>query len=291
VTWTAANDLDHDALHDSWERTSAAAPPSAVDPSGDSDGDGTPNWQEYFFGTLGDDGPALNLCPLPDGRVVACVNGKAADPLFFPGLQRYYTLLHKDALRAEGGSVETIWHEDFALADGTTNDSGATAWTLEDESGKASVSSGTLRFDTGIDGEAVWSSETLPVNWTNVEVGVEWRSDVSGSESGYMRLFYALNGGPETLLLERMNGFNDDAVETVTVPVPPCQTLCLILRGNTAKRIAYNADNIKLLHRAGSEWPAVPGVSNILVTTDRLIEYTNNTPAKTGFYRLKTRLE
>jgi len=49
--------------------------------------------------------------------------------------------------------------------------------------------------------------------------------------------------------------------------------------------------NVKLLHRVGPEWPGIPVVSNVLVTTDRLIEYTNNTPAKTGFYRLKTKLE
>jgi hypothetical protein len=35
----------------------------------------------------------------------------------------------------------------------------------------------------------------------------------------------------------------------------------------------------------------VPSVSNVLVTTDRLIEYTNSTPAKTGFYRVKATLE
>ena len=50
-------------------------------------------------------------------------------------------------------------------------------------------------------------------------------------------------------------------------------------------------DNIRVWGVKNPDWPAVPGVSNILVTTDRMIEYTNNTPAKTGFYRLKTKLE
>ena len=59
----------------------------------------------------------------------------------------------------------------------------------------------------------------------------------------------------------------------------------------TTKNIAYSVHNVKLLHRVGPEWPGIPVVSNVLVTTDRLIEYTNNTPAKTGFYRLKTKLE
>jgi len=53
----------------------------------------------------------------------------------------------------------------------------------------------------------------------------------------------------------------------------------------------YAFDNVTVTHHARPDWPAVPEVSDVLVTTDRLIEYTNNTPAKTGFYRLKTRLE
>lgn len=77
----------------------------------------------------------------------------------------------------------------------------------------------------------------------------------------------------------------------MTASVPPCRTVQFVLRVNTSKRIAYNADNIKLIHRAGAEWPVIPAISNILVDTDRALEYTNNTPAKTGFYRLKTRLE
>jgi len=50
-------------------------------------------------------------------------------------------------------------------------------------------------------------------------------------------------------------------------------------------------DNIRVWGVKNPDWPAVPGVSNILVTTDRMIEYTNNTPAACGFYRVRARLE
>jgi len=236
VTWTAAEDLDRDGLPDSWERASADVPPSTVIPEGDSDGDGLPNWQEYLFGTLGDDGPVLSLRPLPDGRVVACIDGKAADPLFFPGLQRYYTLMHQGTLPTGAtGTVSTLWHEDFALADGTTSDSGETAWTIAGAATVAlCVTNGHFRCEN-TDGEIVWRSEPIRTDWSDTGVSIDlqsWGKNLTSAT--YIKVLYSASGGPEKLLIERRDNFSDNVWQTASAFGALGDTIEIVIRVNAA---------------------------------------------------------
>jgi len=294
VTWTEDPDLDRDGIPDTWERVAANAPASEQAPGGDADGDGVLNYEEYFMGDAAADSgeePLLSLETRPNGKVVACVNARATDPFYFPGMNRYYTLMHREALPTSGGTTETLWHEDFNLPDGTTNDTGESAWTLWDDTGNPCVRSGRFSFKGRMSSHATWRSEWIDIGWKRVDVSLDIRSE--SVKDGDISVRYAVNGGSEQELVRHTGGFNSNAVETVRIRGLVCETLRLVVRAKAynSHNLGYTVDNVKVTHTVGPEWPAVPGVSNVLVTTDRMIEHTNDTPAKTGFYRLKTRLE
>ncbi len=101
------------------------------------------------------------------------------------------------------------WLEDFTLANGTTVDNGATAWSIS--SGTTSVNSaqvnGNLFEVTGAnDGEVIWTSQVINIStFTN---GVD--AKVSLAETGALEntdsinVFYSINGG--TLTAFPING-------------------------------------------------------------------------------------
>jgi len=297
VAWVDVRDLDRDGLPDCWERSAARRPAGECDIAGDEDNDGAANWREYFFGTAADDPgdkSALSLRTLPDGRVVAVIDGKAACGPGYEGLNRYYTLGRLDTL--PGGTVDatqTVWVEDFSLPDGTTTDAGTTAWTVDGTAGGLlCVTNGSFWCEKTT-GEVAWISEPIAVAWTKVSITADIASDGKALDStDYIRVFYSLNGGMEQLIGERYDNFNGNNPVTLSVDGLLAESLQIIVRVR-CDRIGerYRFDNVKVSRQTRAAWPAVPAVSNVLVETDRIIEYTNNTPAKTGFYRLKTKLE
>jgi len=298
IVWSSESaNLDSDGLPDAWERIAGGSAPTGLDPEGDNDGDGIPNWQEYLLGSDADTAnallPMLSLHTLVDGRIVARIDGRAADPLFHPGQDRYYTLLHQDAMPAGTGTVSTMWNETFAgLPNGANEDTGDTAWTASTPGvGQIFyVTNGVFQSEnTG--GEKVWRSETLHLGWKEASVSVRLRSSGKLDSTDYIKVRYRIDGGPEEKIAEKFDNFNGDSWLTVSRDGIRGETLQIVVRANSAGGERYFFDDVKISNPVRPYWPAVPSVSNTLVTTDRVIEYTNDTPARTGFYRLRAVLK
>jgi len=102
----------------------------------------------------------------------------------------------------------TIWLEDFNdLADGTQEDLGPTAWTIDTTAcnfgpiGSFEVSSSAFQ---GIDtqGEGRWYSEVIDITgYIDVKITVDlFMYALFAGDDDYVRAYYSLNGGPGTLL-------------------------------------------------------------------------------------------
>lgn len=103
----------------------------------------------------------------------------------------------------------------------------------------------------------------------------------------YIRFSCRINGGPEQSIAEKYDNFNEDSWLTVSKGGLRGETLQLIIATKSDAGERHFFDDIKITTPVGPEWPVVPSALNILVATDRVIEYTNSAPAKTGFYRLR----
>ena len=302
ILWTDKPSLDDDPLPDRWERAAFAAAPSGVDPAADTDGDGAINFEEYVAGTDATDSNSvlrLRVRPAPSGRIAVGFDGRAAAGVGYEGMVRRYSLESVEALCSQGGATNSdtngLWLEDFDLPDGTARDTNETAWATMKERGTFEVSAGRFMAAGTVKNwlEAKWASDVIPIGGQRVDLSVDIRSEGNKLDStDYIKVFYSLDSGPEILIAERYDDFNGGAWETVGVKGLMGWTVRIIVRQrSTDTSEVHFWDNVRVSHTTAAEWPAVPGFSNVLVSTDQEVEYTNNTPAKTGFYRLKTKLE
>jgi len=294
VQWTDQSDLDGDLVPDYVERSAGC--PGTWSPADDPDGDGDSTWTEYIAGTdAGDPAskPVVRLRSLPDGRVVAEIDGKPAEPPHYAeGLSRYYSLLYRDALPGpnETGTVRTLWLEDFSLANGTTNDAGDTAWSSTyTGTGNACVSNGV--FLTTSRGSSEWLSEPIALNWQTVTLLLDLR--VAGLPgNAETRVLYQVDDHPQVTLAEFSGNFNNSEWLTLSSEEIRGISVRIIVQGSTpwaASRVYL--DNVRVTAPEGPPWPCVPGFSNVLVETECTLSHTNSAPGKTGFYRLKVGLE
>ena len=298
VMWVERPDGDGDQLPDCWERASGMLPPSVFSPYVDQDGDRAVNWQEYLAGTDAQD-PLdvlkLRLRVLSDGRVVVGFDGCAATGIGYEGLTRSYTLAARDTLTdAAPGVTETVWLEDFNLPDGTKVDTGDTAWTSDAEGRTLKVSGQAFMGQDIDDRNAVWRSEWITVGREeSTDISVDIRSEGNMGSDDNIKLYYAIDGSAqETLFAARYDNFNGNAYETVSVHALTAARIQIIVRvDNDSTNRRHYFDNVTVVTHSRPAWPAVPGMSDIPVNSDRLIEYTNSTPAACGFYRVKARLE
>jgi gliding motility-associated-like protein len=97
-----------------------------------------------------------------------------------------------------------VWFEDFTLANGTTIDAGATAWTRTlgaTPPTSAQVNANLFEVIGANNGQATWTSQVI--NIASYTSGVRLSADLT--EAGNMdagdsiKVFYSLNGGPLTL--------------------------------------------------------------------------------------------
>ena len=119
-------------------------------------------------------------------------------------------------------SQTTIWLEDFPYSDGTTVGSGTPPkWTrdvsdcdLTRPYAHFEVSSNYME-GRNLDGEAVWTSELIDISdYTNVKISTDVSKAGTLEPDDYIRFYYKLNGGTETLF--DVNGsIEDDFSATV----------------------------------------------------------------------------
>ena len=161
------------------------------------------------------------------------------------------------SVTAGGTTTSTFWLEDFAgLANGTTSDAGSTAWTST-ANGSGTYSVQNNEFKTSFDDqyEGVWTSQAINIaGKSNVTFSVDLRSEVtSGSfeTADYIRVYYKLNGGAQTLVYEDLAGLGSTTTGTASATITSAalngSTLQIIIKtSNSGSAERYYFDNIKV---------------------------------------------
>jgi gliding motility-associated-like protein len=104
------------------------------------------------------------------------------------------------------------WFENFTLANGTTSDAGATAWTIAagvPPPASASVNSNVFEITGANNARETWTSQTVNISScssSNVRVDLSENGTLDANDSIFV--YYRLNGGPLTLF--PTNGFIAD---------------------------------------------------------------------------------
>ena len=183
-------------------------------------------------------------------------------------------------------ATATIWLEDFTgLANGTTSDNGATAWTSSTSgTGTYSVQNGEFKTSFNEQSEGVWTSQVIDISSkTNVNFSVDLRSEVLSGKSletdDYVRVYYKLNGGAAVLAYEDLAGIGNSTTGTASTTFNSTtlsgSTLQIIIKTNDSDSSErYYFDNIKV---SGT------GTSNAVATATP-ITCTNATATLNGSY-------
>ena len=165
---------------------------------------------------------------------------------------------------AAGAGATTIWLEDFTgLANGTTSDNGATAWTSSTTgTGTYSVQNGEFKTSFDDQFEGVWTSQVIDISSkTNVNFSVDLRSDVASGNSletaDYIRVYYKLNGGTAVLAYEDLAGIGNSTTGTASMTFSSSNfngsTLQIIIKtNNSGPTERYYFDNIKVTGTSSS---------------------------------------
>jgi hypothetical protein len=164
---------------------------------------------------------------------------------------------------------KTVWLEDFndpaingkgAHGVSTTNDfiidmAGVTNWTINVTNLSLTANADYFKVINNlfeardIDGEAVWISTNIDISaYNTVDIDVDVDSDGNLTDDDYIRTYYSIDGGTETLFAE-----NGDLTGAFTNPIVVKQTklsgsnLTIIIRcnNNTGNKMYY-FDNIKV---------------------------------------------
>ena len=174
-------------------------------------------------------------------------------------------------------AATAFWVEDFAgLSNGATADAGATAWTTTASgSGTYSVQNNEFKTSFSAQTEGVWTSQEVNISGkTSATISVDLRSELASTNDAfepadYVRVYYKLNGGAETLLYEDLAGIgtttNTTGSITVTSAALTGNTLQVIIKTNNSDATErYFFDNIKLTGADNLSETATASASGII---------------------------
>ncbi|OQP64306.1 hypothetical protein A3860_20245 [Niastella vici] len=178
-------------------------------------------------------------------------------------------------------AATSFWVEDFSgLANGTVSDAGATAWTAT-TSGTGTYSVQNNEFKTSFSGQAegVWTSQVIDISGkSSATISVDLRSETASTSdyfetTDYVRVYYKLNGGAETLVYEDLAGIgsttNTTGSVTVTSAALTGSTLQVIIKTNNSDPTErYFFDNIKLTGAANLSETATATATSIITCTN-----------------------
>jgi hypothetical protein len=173
----------------------------------------------------------------------------------------------------------TFWLEDFAFTNGTTTDTGTTPWTLENSAaGTFSVQNNELMVAFNATNEGVWKSGVINIAAkSNVVFSLNLKSGTASGndffeDEDYIRVYYKLNGGAETLLFSDISGLKGTntgtAYDTVISPALNGSSLQIIVRlknSNSTER--YYLDNVKLTGYNTGTAPLSASVTGVATCT------------------------
>jgi hypothetical protein len=190
-------------------------------------------------------------------------------------------------------TASVFWLEDFAgLANGTTSDAGATAWTAT-TSGTGTYSVQNNEFKTSFSGqsEGVWTSQSIDISSkSSVTFSVDLRSETASSSdafetSDYVRVYYKLNGGTATLLYEDLAGIGTTTSGTASITVTSAalsgSTLQIIIKTNNSDPTErYYFDNIKVSGiNSGSSSVSISQTGSVTCTATAQLQATASSTA------------
>ncbi|MEM6265222.1 MAG: PKD domain-containing protein, partial [Bacteroidota bacterium] len=158
------------------------------------------------------------------------------------------------------GSSSFTWNEDFDLADNTTSDNGSTAWTTSYAgSNTFKVESSAFKMND-LDAEGTWTSESIDISSvSSVDVSIDIQSQGGLEVDDYIKVYYSLDGGSQTVIAERFDNFNSDATETLTVPGLSGSSLQIIVKAyNTSSDEIYYLDNVSISGNGSANRAPVP---------------------------------
>lgn len=116
-------------------------------------------------------------------------------------------------------------------ANGATSDPSATGWYLDASHVSSpayfAIQSHRLKAQT-LGGEGVWYSQVFSIaGYTNIQVDAKISSEGTFTSSEYVKVYYKLNGGPETLISAQYGSFG---TPTITSPMMTGSTVQIVVR-------------------------------------------------------------
>jgi hypothetical protein len=172
---------------------------------------------------------------------------------------------------AGAATPSTLWNENFTVANNTT---ASGTWSSITPGGVFSVQSNEFRVNnTGTGGEGVWTSGSISIaGKSSITISAGVRSGVSsggglennGSSLDYVRFYYKLNNGAETLFSQHLGTINSNSTTNTAVAVGSLAgtTLEIIIRARTTTSDEfYYFDNVSVtgINSAATITPSVTG--------------------------------
>jgi hypothetical protein len=192
-------------------------------------------------------------------------------------------------------TATTFWLEDFTGTDGTTSESGS--WSTQNPSGAGtfSIVSNEFKVSFPSQNEGVWSSAVIDISSkSDVVISVDLKSGTAGSgdlleDLDYIRVYYKLNGGAETLIYGDVAGLNGINNATATLAVSSGvlngTTVQVVIRANNSSTTErYYFDNVKLVGKNSPIAAITTSVGGTLSCTNASVQLTASTTTAGATY-------
>lgn len=187
----------------------------------------------------------------------------------------------QQAVTVSASAISAFWLEDFTgLANGTTADAGATAWTSSSTGTTGTYSVQNNEFKITYTGQQVstWTSQAIDISTkSNVSFSVDLRSELASTNDAfettdYIRVYYKLNGGAETLVFEDFAGIGSTTNTTGSITFNSAtlsgSTLQVIIKAsNSDPTERYFFDNIKVSGSNAGTTTITPSVTGNITCT------------------------
>ena len=160
-----------------------------------------------------------------------------------------------------------IWYEPFSHPTATTSDNGSSAWSLDasalgnDGDNYFEVRSGRLEAKN-TDSEVVWQSEEISIDGysdVKVAIDIEGAGTSSFENNDYLQVYYRLDGGPETPLVNGL-WINSFGLSTAMVGGLTGSELQLIVKvRNSSDGEHYYIDNVRVFTESDNRYTIQDG--------------------------------
>jgi len=148
-----------------------------------------------------------------------------------------------------------IWQETFAdLSNGSTEDTGSTAWSLNNADGKMSVQNGAM-VGSNLDAAFTWTSEAVDISSGTANIAVDLKSPPSAQlDAGqdFVRVGYRLDGGTLVVAQTYDGPIDDDWVTFVQTGLTGASLEVVVQVNNSSTNEKYFFDNVTVRVEAAS---------------------------------------